>query len=1605
MTSESQLYIYYKTYFKCGQQKQQKYWTFRVGRAKMYYGKMRKGESVFMRLISFALAVLMMFTAFPVQVFASEGENNEILWEQGTIASVDGINKTGASRFRTADYLLLESYSGVGIGSGYTMTNFVYDAGYNYLGTSSWLGDGIPFTTAELSEKYPGGVYFRVVFRALDQRNLTEEDIISSGVKIYPAGEEVPAPDFGFTYEDMGKIGTWQDGDIHDGKLFVFGAAGTGAVFDLETREKLGGITLDEKDLIKPHANSVCFGSTYYEPGDKYPLLYINIYSNYADAEDRMEGTCCVYRLIETEGNFSTELVQVIKIGFTEDLTLWKSKENNGDVRPYGNFVVDTDENRLYAFVMRDANKTIRFFEFAIPVISDGTYNESYGCNVVTLETDDIKSRFDSENYNYLQGCCYYGGKILCMCDFGGDAPLHIIDLEKQKVAESFCLGYAGLRAEPEVICVDDFDGTLYYCAADGILRKIELAEEENLCGPSAFWKLENGVLTISGSGETEDFANAKSVPWYEKRGEITSVVVEEGITSIGNYCFADCPNLVSADFPESLSEIGKYAFWGCGALSEIVLPENLGKIGAGAFFKCAGITEIMIPAGVTVLEQSVFGQCENLETVALHDGITAIEREAFSRCYALRHFSLPQNLLSIGYHAFFGCAQLEQLTFPEGFEKFGEAPFYGCANLGTLRFMGSLPELPENVFLDITAKVFYSMHDESWDFAVGKNFGGTITWTAECFHDYKMEITEPTCVLEGYSTFTCSLCGDSYTDMYIPATGHSFGEWYTVKDATFTEDGEECRECIKCSHVEFRSVPLTVITSGNFGYGTEPTDKIIYTIYSNGTMTVEGEGALFNCNWDASKQPFIDYRSYVKNLIIGEGITVISRGSFAYLSNLETVSFPSTLTEIQGNGFMASFVEEVNSITIPKSVNRIGVTAFGYTSGTFFTDITIENPDINFPDKSNSFYHAVFNHGRNPEKTTLYSYGDDNNVSAYAKDIGCNYVNLEKYLSGTIGEISYEYYDGVLTLSTDSEGVLIPSENAPWHEHRNEITKIVIGDGISGISENAFVNYPVLEEVVLPDSLKTIGNGAFAVTEGEFAPLKIRIPKRAEKLGNDIFAGRGEVEVTAYYGSIAENFEEPGVNLVLKKQFKMLMVGNSLTNDAANRHQGMTQSQLHDVLQAMLGKDAEITIGVIFNGGRSVSWYATQTELGTKHTLGIISSDNNIWGSAGSFTMEEALSWTDWDAVSLQPYSLNTASGAENVYYPEEVDEKFIPLETASEYMLDHIAEYAPYADAFCYMHWSMTSDRNINADLKTYNKYEEFYPVVLDYTGTKTGKQFENIVPVGLSVQNARTTYLALLAYNTTAYADGNLNLYTDAQIGLQRDGGHLSFNIGRYIAGLTFAEMVIPEEMRAESYVLPDIRITESVGKLPEEYTEIAQKSVFAAVESWKNGSLEVTEIEGYKVDPVDTESEKLAGAEINVNFASDVDSLKERIAEAVLGILPADFNVDSVTLAEDFEITGEGQKFTTTVKIRFGYMSKEAEINVTIGEALCGDINLDGSVNVKDAYYARLVAAKLIRPTEQQILLGDVDLDGKITALDANIIRKFAVKIITEIPVKT
>ena len=392
--------------------------------------------------------------------------------------------------------------------------------------------------------------------------------------------------------------------------------------------------------------------------------------------------------------------------------------------------------------------------------------------------------------------------------------------------------------------------------------------------------------------------------------------------------------------------------------------------------------------------------------------------------------------------------------------------------------------------------------------------------------------------------------------------------------------------------------------------------------------------------------------------------------------------------------------------------------------------------------------------------------------------------------------------------------------------------------------------------------------------------------------------------------------------------EFKILLIGNSYSQDASNGSH-TTDSQLLTILQALLGEDVKITVALLYSGGKGMHWHATQAEQGnTAYSFRVISTDNPQWTSKGSYKSADALAWTDWDVISLQPYNINVGTGEESVPYPEQTDPKFYHISVSSAYMLDHVTRYALQADIYFYMHWAQTSGTILNAALSNYNKQAAFMPQVLDYTGTESGAQFNTLIPVGLSIQNARTTYLALLRYNTTAYADGNLNLITDAQIGLQRDGGHVSFNIGRYIAALTFAEMIIPEDMRADNYVLPEIRITESVGKLPKEYTEIAKKAVLAAVSSWKQGSLSVTEIEGYLQDPTEEAERILTNAVLDLSCGISTEPIIDRI----LALLPADFVVDEISLPENIVY---GDVFHFTVTVRFGYMSVTCELsgNVT------------------------------------------------------------------------
>jgi hypothetical protein len=278
----------------------------------------------------------------------------------------------------------------------------------------------------------------------------------------------------------IAKVESGQDIAIFNGYLFDFVAHGVClgevSVYDLEKLKNAGGcepeplcrFILGGVEKIIPHANAVFFSDEYYKEGDEFPILYANVYNTYQKCAERHEGELLAYRIRREEFKFFAELVQVIKIGFTENLNLWKSLEGNGDLRPYGNFTFDRDSHSLYAFVMRDGPHTSRYFKFKHPSVFEGEYSDKYGARLKVLNECDIESCFDTDYHKGIQGAVVQNGKIYSLegglCEY--PAAIRIINPESERLEFFFEFGALGVYDEPEGI---DFpDGVCYYVCGEG---------------------------------------------------------------------------------------------------------------------------------------------------------------------------------------------------------------------------------------------------------------------------------------------------------------------------------------------------------------------------------------------------------------------------------------------------------------------------------------------------------------------------------------------------------------------------------------------------------------------------------------------------------------------------------------------------------------------------------------------------------------------------------------------------------------------------------------------------------------------------------------------------------------------------------------------------------------------------------------------------------------------------------------------------------------------------------------------------------------------------------------------------------------------------------
>ncbi|MCD7853130.1 MAG: leucine-rich repeat domain-containing protein [Oscillospiraceae bacterium] len=170
-------------------------------------------------------------------------------------------------------------------------------------------------------------------------------------------------------------------------------------------------------------------------------------------------------------------------------------------------------------------------------------------------------------------------------------------------------------------------------------------------CGDNLTWEWKYPVLTISGTGDMEDYSATllggyngyltTSAPWNYLLWVATTIIIEDGVTSIGDYAFYDpyYHNLTTVTLGDDITSIGDHAFACCSELTEIEIPDGVISIGNSAFSGCSELSSVTIPNSVTSIGSGAFEMCSSLTSITIPNSVTSIGSGAFEMCSNLTSY------------------------------------------------------------------------------------------------------------------------------------------------------------------------------------------------------------------------------------------------------------------------------------------------------------------------------------------------------------------------------------------------------------------------------------------------------------------------------------------------------------------------------------------------------------------------------------------------------------------------------------------------------------------------------------------------------------------------------------------------------------------------------------------------------------------------------------------------------------------------------------------------------------------------------------------------------------------------------------------------------
>lgn len=624
-------------------------------------------------------------------------------------------------------------------------------------------------------------------------------------------------------------------------------------------------------------------------------------------------------------------------------------------------------------------------------------------------------------------------------------------------------------------------------------------------CGTNLTWELTNeGELTIEGTGEMENYESSSKYPWYSCQSAIKSVIINEGVTTVGDYAFPIYTNLINLSLPNTIKIIGKNAFDTCEKLTSLIIPEGCTTIGYGAFLYCSGLNTITLPNSLTSIGDYAFASCWNIESLIIPEKVEFIGELAFRATTRLNTIRVDSNNTT--------------------FDSRNDCNAIIETNTNKLRLGCSSTIIPNDIVI-IGEGAF---HSQNLSVTIPQSVKAVESWA---FNGSSGQIkilckTPPT--IEHQNAFSSSTaeihvpygCLESYADE----------PWYT-----FRKNGK-----LK----EF--VPN--IQSGTCG------ENLTYSLdLDYGELTISGTGEI------RSPTAWKEHKESIISVIIENGVTSIGQKAFSDYPNLISVQIPNSMVSIGVVAF--EWCTSLANINIPNSVTTIGIRAFEGCSN--LSNINIPNSVINIgqgafygckslttikiPNSVTSIAEGTF-----AECHKLASVDIPNSVisigdGAFSHCRSLINVEMSDNLT-SIGSQAFEFCGNLINLEIPNT---VTSIGAWAFCYCTSLTNINIPNGITCINRDVFSGCKSITNIKIPNSVTSIGYQAF---QGCSNLKKLEIPNSVTSIGDKALSGCSNLSCITCLNPFPPACEEFTFYNVLTSKCKLLVpIGSESAYSAAN--------------------------------------------------------------------------------------------------------------------------------------------------------------------------------------------------------------------------------------------------------------------------------------------------------------------------------------------------------------------------------------------------------------------------------------------------------------------